>query len=392
MTKNIKTKKFKYKCIKCNQIGETAQFCQCEKNPYYSYQTIIYNYQSIKERIDFKSGLIHNLDKYLPILPNNSFAITLGEGNTPLLKFNRLGKFYNIKGLYVKNEMTNPTGCFKDRETSIVINLAKENHKDKLAIVSSGNAAVSAAAYSNIANLECRCFIPKDTSIGKKRLLKIFGAKFRTIKGEYEDIFHYLIDHKNEFSDYWNITSGANIFKEEGNKTISFEIFEQLGVPDTIVVPVGNGGLLFGVYKGFWELKQLGVINHIPKFIGVQIIGNSPVAEAIRQGQDLAEIKNDPKSIAEGGIAAKESFCSPLVIHALRQTGGSIIEITDKDLVVALKNLIKYESFLTEPTSLAPFAALSKIKCSTNENIVCVATGNAFKNLQEVFDILNSNH
>ena len=385
--------KFQYKCFKCNKVSETDKFCQCAESPYYNYQMLVYDYQTIKNKklVDFKSGLIHGLDKYLPLLPNNSFKYTLGEGNTPILKFNRFGKIHGFNNLYVKNEMTNPTGCFKDRETAVVINLAEEGGKNKLAVVSSGNAAVSAAAYSNAAGLECICFIPDSTSAGKKKLLEIFGTKFSTVSGEYEDIFRYLIDHAAEFPGYWNITSGANAFKEEGNKTISFEIFEQLGMPDKIVVPVGNGGLLFGLYKGFWELKQLGVIDRLPEFIGVQVIGNAPVAEAIRQGKDFIHIDAEPQSIAEGGIAAQDSFYSPLVIHALKQTGGQIIEITDSDLIVTLKELITLESFLTEPTSLASFAALSKIDHSADEKVVCIATGNAFKNLQEIFDILNGN-
>src|SRR3989344_2723487 len=147
--------KFQYKCVKCNKVSETDKFCQCAESPYYNYQMLVYDYQTIKNKklVDFKSGLIHGLDKYLPLLPNNSFKYTLGEGNTPILKFNRFGKIHGFNNLYVKNEMTNPTGCFKDRETAVVINLAEESGKNKLAVVSSGNAAVSAAAYSNAAGL-----------------------------------------------------------------------------------------------------------------------------------------------------------------------------------------------------------------------------------------------
>ena len=384
-------KKFEFKCIKCGQIGKTDQFCQCNQNPYYNYLTPIYDYQKIKQQnlINFDHHLKEpGLDKYLSLLPNSEFKITLGEGNTPLLKLNNFGKKLGLSHLYVKNETTNPTGCFKDRETSVVANLALDLGKKNVAIASSGNAAISAAAYSNLAGLKCTCYIPKTASIGKKRLLSIFGVSFQEVNGAYAMIYRFLVDKLQADSDIWNITPGQNIFKEEGDKTIAFEIFEQAGVPDKIIVPVGNGSLLYGAFKGFWELKQLGLIDKLPQFIGVEIKGYAPVAEAIRQNKDYIHLEAEPVSIAEGGIAAQEAFCCPKAILALKETNGIIVEITDDDLIRTLKNLLKLESFMAEPTSLAPFAALSKIEIKPDEKVVCVATGNAFKNLQEIFDIL----
>lgn len=385
-------KKFEFKCIKCGQVSKTDQFCQCKQNPYYNYLTPVYDYQKIKERnlINFNYRLKEpGLDKYLPLLPNSEFKITLGEGNTALLKLNNLGRKLGLSYLYVKNETTNPTGCFKDRETSVVANLALDLGKKNVAVASSGNAAVSAAAYSNLAGLKCTCYIPKTASIGKKRLLSIFGVNFEEVDGTYERVYKFLADKLQSDSSIWNITSGQNIFKEDGNKTIAFEIFEQVGVPDKIVVPVGNGSLLYGTFKGFWELKQLGLIDKLPQFIGVEIKDHAPVAEAIRQNKDYIQIEAEPMSIAEGGIAAQEAFCCPHAILALKETNGIVVEIIDDDLVRALKDLLKLESFIVEPTSLAPFAALSKIDVKPDEKVVCIATGNAFKNLQEIFDILN---
>lgn len=385
-------KKFEFKCIKCGQVSKTDQFCQCNQNPYYNYLTPVYDYQKIKEQslINFSQRLKEpGLDKYLPLLPNSEFKITLGEGNTSLLKLNNFGRKLGLSNIYVKNETTNPTGCFKDRETSVVANLALDLGKKNVAIASSGNAAVSAAAYSNLAGLKCVCYIPKTASIGKKRLLSIFGVSFAEVDGAYAMVYKFLADKLKADSDTWNITPGQNIFKEEGDKTIAFEIFEQAGVPDKIIAPVGNGSLLYGVFKGFWELKQLGLIDKLPQFIGVEIKDQAPVVEAIRQNKDYVHIEAEPVSIAEGGIAAQEAFCCPKVILALKETAGRIVEIVDDDLVRALKDLLQLESFMVEPTSLAPFAALSKIEVKPDEKVICIATGNAFKNLQEIFDILH---
>lgn len=383
--------KFTIECFKCHTpLTDNQVVCACNQSPYYNYATLRYDYENASAQFTNPSKLL-GLARFSSVLPNESFDITLGEGNTPLLHFKRFGARIGAQNLFVKNETTNPTGCFKDRESAVGINLSREKKIKKIAVVSSGNAAVSAAAYSNVAGIDCICHIPVATSAGKKRLLEIFGAKLFLEPGEYEDIYRKIIDENSLDDETENFTSGINIYKEEGNKTIAFELFERLGVPDTLVMPIGNGALLYGVYKGFWELKQMGVTESIPRMVGVEIAGFAPVAEAIRQGKDHVSISEVPHSIAEAGIAAQESYAAPKAIEAITQTGGQVVEITDADLVVALKQLLADESFLVEPTSLAPFAALTKMSFASDEKIVCVATGNAFKNLEEILHIVRAN-
>lgn len=376
-------------CGKCSALSKAgAVSCACNTSKYYNYETVLYEYEKVAKNFPLTS-VYDGLDRFLPLLPNRKFSITLGEGNTPLLHFKTFGARYGLKSLFVKNETGNPTGCFKDRETSVGMNVESEKGTRKIEIVSSGNAAISAVAYGNKAGIGCVCHVPETASQGKKRLLQIFGAEFQLHKGDYEDIYRKVLDSHLPDDEVVNFTAGKHIFREEGNKTVAFEIYEQLGgVPDTIVVPIGNGSLLFGVYKGFWELLQMKKINKLPKMVGVQIAGFSPVAEALRQGKDFVALPNTADSIAEGGIAARESYCSPKAIKAIKETNGTVIEITDADLVRVLKELVEDESFVVEPTSLAPFAALSQIKVTPNETIVCVATGNAFKNLEEILKML----
>ena len=330
-------------------------------------------------------GVIEEYREFLPVSQSTP-VVTLGEGGTPLVYACSLSEHVGAQ-VWLKVEAGNPTGSFKDRESSIVINMAIDEKKENLHIASSGNAAVSAAAFCNIANLGCTVHIPKTTTVGKKNLIKLYNGIIKETDGEYEDIYRKLIDEQKPNQKEWNITSGYNIFREEGDKIIAFEIFRQIGVPDKIIIPIGNGSLFFGIYKGFWELMQLKLTKKMPKLIGVQIAGFSPIAEAIKQKKDYAVIEAIPNSIAEGGIAAQESFCAQKVLHAIKETGGELIEIKEKDLSESLKELIKEESFIVEPTSLAPFAALHYLE-PTEETVVCVATGTAFKNLEELFSIL----
>jgi threonine synthase len=366
-----------------------AGSCSCNTSRYYDFQKVSYDYEKAAKEFPLSETPNGGLERFLPLLPNEKFAVTLGEGNTPLLHFQRFGSRHSLSRLFVKDETRNPTGCFKDRETAVGVNLEQERGTKEIKIVSSGNAAISAAAYSSRAGVQCVCHVPETISQGKKRLLQVYGAQFQSHKGDYEDIYREVIDSQAPDDKAVNFTAGSYVYREEGDKTIAFEVFEQLeGAPDTVIVPIGNGSLFIGVYKGFWELQKIGKIRKIPRMIGVQIAGFSPIAEALRQGKDFVSLSGSPCSIAEGGIAARESYCSPKVVTAIKETGGALVEITDADLIRALKELVIDESFIVEPTSLAPFAALPQIKSNPDETIVCVATGNAFKNLEEVLQIL----
>jgi len=187
----------------------------------------------------------------LPLLPVNTIHNTLGEGCTPFTSLKHLGAVHGFDSLHVKNESINPTGSFKDRETAIAINKAVELSKKDIHVVSSGNGGLSAAAYANTADMNCTVYFSKGTSEGKRELLRLFGANIEERDQEYEDIYRGLVDSLVENNTVWNITSGKNIFREEGNKIISYEIYQQHGVPSRVVLPIGNGSLFLVYTKGF---------------------------------------------------------------------------------------------------------------------------------------------
>jgi threonine synthase len=267
-----------------------------------------------------------------------------------------------------------------------VINKALEEGQKKLLIVSSGNAASSAAIYAAKAGLDCLCVILKKTHQIKKETLKIAGGKVKEFSGSYEDAYHFFSDHP--LKGYWNITSGKNPLRIEGNKIIAFELFEELGVPDKIVVPVGNGSLLYGIWKGFDELKKLKMIKKMPQMIGVQVKGAAPLKKALETGKDYVILKNIKDSIAEG-IVAEESYCSPKAIKAVKESKGDVIVVTDKEIKQALADIITTESLQPEPTSAAVYAALPKIKIKPKEKVVCIQTGAGQRNLSNLLKILH---
>jgi threonine synthase len=327
------------------------------------------------------------IEKWLPLLPVNELPVHLngGEGNTPLESFDAFGSQLGLSHLYVKHEECNPTGCFKDRESAVVIAKALELGKKKVTVCSSGNAAVSTAAYAQKAGIECVCYIPEKTSAGKKQLIELYGATIVEIPGFYEDVYRYLAD---THPDGWNVTSGQNPYRTEGDKTIAYELWEQMGVPDVVVVPCGNGGNLAGIWKGFMELKHLGKIQTLPQMVAVQVEGAAPLAEALKQNKPYVVLGDIEDSVAEG-IVAQESYCSPVAVDALKQSGGYVVEVTDVEIVQALKDVIQLHSFVTEPTSAAAFAALSKLTCPKDATVVAINTGSGMKLLPEILHLVH---
>ena len=371
-----------FKCIKCGEIYPfTKGIMTCPKHsPYYSYLTLGYDYAKAKFRQE--SSLLWG--KYLSLLPVDNLRINFNEQKTPLFKLKNFGKKYGLANLYVKDESKNPTGSFKDKESICAINKAVEWGIDKIFVVSSGNAAVSTSAYAQKAGITCDCLVSKNLSVGKRALISLYGGKIVEIGGNYEKIYRFAID-----SSYagWNCTPGINPIKEEGIKIIGFEIWEEVGIPDVIVVPCGNGTLLFGIYKAFKELQLMGMIDKLPKMIGVQIMDASPLKKAYQQKTDYAVLKNIPNSVAEG-IIAQESYSSPKVMLALRETKGEIIEVDDLEMITSLKEIMSLESLIPEPTAAVVYAAIKKIKIDQKAKVVLVQSAGGAKNLKEIMELL----
>lgn len=373
-----------YKCIKCgDKYPFNKDILTCKKHsPYYGYLTLMYDYKNVK--IDKNNGSF-NWNKYLHLLPFTKFQINFNEQKTPLIKLKNFGQKYSLLNLFVKDESKNPTGSFKDKESICVINKAIEWNIQKVFIVSSGNAAVSLSAYAHKAGIECLSLVPKKTSVGKRILVSLYGGKLQEMEGNYEQIYRYAIDNHYQG---WNCTPGINPVKEEGIKIIGYEIWEDIGVPDVIVTPCGNGTLLFGIYKAFKELQFLGLISKLPKLIGVQIKNAAPLKVAWQQKKDFVTLSHIPDSIAEG-IIAEESYSSPKVMLALKDTNGEIVEINEQEITESINEIIKLESIIPEPTAAVVFSAIKKIKITNpNENIVLIQSAGGTKNLKEITEIL----
>lgn len=293
-------------------------------------------------------------------------------GKTPIIEFK--------KNLFLKLESKNPTGSYKDRETVYLLNKAKEIGINKIEVVSSGNAALSASYFGKLFGFKVKCHIPKHTSIAKKKVLHSFGAQVIEHKGIYEDIYHKI--SKNP-SSYWNITPGMNKFCGFGAKSISYELYDQLGIPDFIIVPCGNGTNLAAIWKGFKELKQQKNLLHMPKMMCVQVKDAAPIKTAYDKKKDFIILDNIPDSIAEGIVAA-ESYSSKKAVLALKESKGLAVEVSEAEIFSSYDFCLS-NSIDCEPTSATVFAALNKLCLPKSKKIVMIITGSDNKEL--IYDV-----
>jgi len=350
---------------------------------YYEFTDILYPYTEVGEFPADASGM----RRFLPLLPIEDYHVDIsGLGDTPLEKANALGEKLGFPNLWIKREDLNPTGCFKDRESAVIISMAVENGDEVVYIVSSGNAALSTAYYAKQAGIRCTCYVPEKTTQEKKDLIQTYGAELRTIPGFYEDVYRFVMDTDPLGL---NVTSGRNPYRIEGGKTMAYEILEQLDgqVPDVIVIPSGNGGCLAATWKGFKELKELGLIEKLPQMVCVQIKGAAPIKIAFEQNLPFVRLKDIEDSVAEG-IVAEESYNSPQAVQALTESGGYVIEVTDPEIITALGMVIDTEGFYPEPTAASTFAALSKLTCGKDALVVAVNTGDGKKMMGEIDHLL----
>ncbi len=328
---------------------------------------------------------------YRPLLPvaNPDCIVTLGEGATPLLSAPRLAKRTGFRKVYIKNETLNPTGSFKDRQLSVGVSHAREQGCNTIAVVSSGNVATAAAAYASRAGMTAVLYMHGQAGEGKITQARTYGARImRVDTPKPSEAFAVCIEDCNKNG--WAHLSTAGMyepFNVEGAKTIAYELYQQFEgeLPDWILAPVGGGGLLGGLWRGFRDLMRLGELERMPRLAGVQAAGCAPLCAAIEQDWSFQESLEhpwpDPNTIA-GGIADDILFDGHTALPAIRETGGLALSVHDDAIREAVPLLAHSEGLLCELTSAVVIAALrNPSPIPHNQTMCCILTGNGMKDL-----------
>lgn len=323
--------------------------------------------------------------KYRELLPieKEKSIVSLAEGGTGLHHCKRLGRKLGLKNLFVKNEGENPTGSFKDRGMTVAISKAKELGKKKVLCASTGNTAASLAAYSARAGMECIVLVPKGkVAVGKMLQVIMHGARLIQIKGDFDqalEIAMKLSERRKEFY----LMNSINPFRLEGQKTLAFEILDQLGrAPEVVMLPVGNGGNISAAWKGFSEFQQLKIVKNRPRMIGIQAEKAAPIARAVKSGQNEIRPIHNPQTIATA-IRIGSPVNWPKVLKAIRDSRGTAETVTDHQILEAQKELATLEGIFVEPASAASIAGVKKLseegRVDRSETVVCVTTGHGLK-------------
>ncbi|WP_210471814.1 threonine synthase [Sporosarcina sp. 6E9] len=323
-------------------------------------------------------GLIEAYKEWLPVTENTP-SLTLQEGNTPLIHLENLSEQWGIN-LYVKVEGLNPTGSFKDRGMVMAVAKAKEEGKSILICASTGNTSASAAAYGARAGMRTIVVIPEGRiALGKMAQAKMYGAEIVEIEGNFDEALRMVREAgEGDIA----LVNSVNPYRLEGQKTIAFETIDQLGeVPDVFALPVGNAGNISAAWKGFTEYAtKKGTA--LPELLGVQAEGAAPIV--------YDRVFEEPETVATA-IRIGNPASWELANNALKESEGTILAVTDEEILEAYQLIASKEGVFAEPGSCASIAGVKKqvengsLKKGTT--IVAVLTGNGLKDPDTAIDV-----
>lgn len=312
-----------------------------------------------------------SLWRYRAFLPPVTEVVSMGEGFTPLVEARWEGL-----PLFFKLEYLAPTGSFKDRGTTILVSFLKSQGIQEVVEDSSGNAGASLAAYAARAGIKARIYVPAYASPPKKTQIALYGAELVEIEGPRERAAE-AVRRAAEGGTYY-ASHYHNPIILEGMKTVAYEIWEQLGrPPDNVILPVGHGTLLLGLYRGFRDLYEAGLISKPPRLYGVQAANCAPLYEAFRKGWDDVRACEARPTVAEG-ISIVRPLRAREILKAVRETEGGIVAVEENRIIDA-RDRLAHIGFYVELTSAVPLAALDLLNLSPKELTVIPLTGNGLK-------------
>jgi threonine synthase len=376
------------RCFVCNEIIPSGNVHTCPNCGVEGILDVQYDYTAVGKVLTPQILLERQLNhwRFRELLPISAQAALppLQIGWTPTYDVPRLAASVGMNRLFLKDDGRNPTSSFKDRASSIGVLKAQEFGFATIACASTGNAASSLAGLSAAVGLKSVIFVPKRAPEPKITQLLIFGATVVRVQGTYEQAFDLCREACERFG-WYDRNSGTNPFLVEGKKTAGLEIAEQFGnkVPEWVVVSVGDGCTIGGIGKGLREMKKLGFIPQMPRLLGVQAIGASPILEAFASGRDMVPV---PTNTIADSIAVGTPRNWRRAIQEIRESQGAMIAVSDDEILEAMKATARLAGVFGEPAGVAGVAGLKKAVAqgliARDSSAVVVITGNGLKDIQ----------
>jgi len=380
----------KYRCTLCGKEyrrNEVKYLCpDCSKDykpgiPLKGVLEVVFDYEFINKKFD-KSNPDWNLfsavePEYYPKYP---------AGNTPFFIIEKYGREIGFDNLWIKNDGLNPSGSLKDRASFLVVAEANRIKEKNIVTASTGNAASALAAVCASDNKKAIIFVPESAPKAKLVQMYLYGAEVIKVKGTYDDAFRLSLEY-TENNPGLNRNTAYHPLTIEGKKTVGLEIFAQnnFKAPDVILIPVGDGVIISGVYKAFYDLKTAGLIDKLPRLVCVQAEKSNAVHNFITTG--VYKNADNPKTVADS-ISVSIPSNAYMAKKAVEESKGFSITVSDEEILNAQVSLARKTGIFAEPSSSAAAAALEKLKKSNliekKEQIVLLITGNGLKDIESV--------
>jgi threonine synthase len=334
------------------------------------------------------TGRAPTLWRYRELLPifDGEEPVTLGEGFTPLVHAERLGRSLGLARLFIKDESLNPTNSFKARGQSTAITRAKYLGARTIALPTAGNAGNAAAAYAAAAALACEVFIPRDAKRPFVDECRLYGAHVTLVDGLITDAGRLAAEAGAPLG-WYDVSTLKEPYRIEGKKTMAYELAEQMDWqwPDWIIYPTGGGTGMVGMWKAFEELEQIGWMRgRRPRMVSVQAEGCAPIARAFTQGLERAPAWEQATTVADG-LRVPRAIGDFLILRAIRDSGGTAVAVPDAEMIAGMLEIGSAEGISAAPEGGAALAAIRRLAedgtIASGDSVVLFNTGGALKYL-----------
>lgn len=321
--------------------------------------------------------------EFLPV-EDHSNIVSLGEGCTPLVQSSRLSEKLALPRLFLKNDTLLPTGSLKDRSNAVGISRAKELGFSTAAVISTGNAAASVAAYAAAAGLKSVVMVPQGTSASKVLQAAAYGATVVVVQGSFDDEVARLYQEAlQEFG--WYDCLSSNPYRNEGKKSYAYEMLDQLDgeMPDWVIHPTAGGAGICAMWKGYNEFHKLGWIEKIPRLVAAQSAAAAPIVRSLEKGLDEVEPVTARDTVAESIQVGNPAALGQRTLAAIRASNGTGVTLSDDEILEAQSLLARLAGIFAEPAGAISVAAAGKLRrqgvIQQNELVVCTITGHGLK-------------
>ncbi len=376
-------------CVFCGAKYATRALLTCPRCGISGIFDVRYDYRAIARRLTHATLAARSdrsMWRYRELLPVGAHSAVPGlhAGGSPLTEAPRLARHLELARLYLKDDGRNATGSLKDRASAVAVVKARERHQKIIACASTGNAASSCAGMAASMGLRSVIFVPERAPEPKVTQLLIFGATVLRVRGSYEQAFQ-LCQQACQKWGWYNRNCAINPYLVEGKKTAGLEIAEQMAwePADWVAVSVGDGCTIAAVWKGFKELRTLGLIGRAPRLLGVQAAGAAPVTAAFLAGEPMVPLA--PQTIADSiAVGVPRNWKKALV--AVTESCGAMINVTDLEILEAMRYTGRLAGVFAEPAAAAAVAGLHRAVASglitRRSTAVALITGNGLKDIQ----------